>query len=59
VVRKRDIQVSLSIVCDCGTKSVITPPASIQESPKDLRKFDLHCCYCQGFIGNFVIDLEE
>ncbi|GIO42501.1 hypothetical protein J41TS4_22590 [Paenibacillus apis] len=46
-------QASINITCDCGAKMTVTPPKTIQEMPKELRYFDLNCCYCQGYIGTF------
>lgn len=37
----------------------VTPPGDIQTLKKELRYFELNCCYCQALIGNFNFELEK
>jgi hypothetical protein len=48
-------QVSINIACDCGAKMIVTPPKDIHTMRKDLRYFDLNCCYCESLIGTFSV----
>lgn len=51
-------QVSINVTCDCGAKMTVTPPSEIQRLPKELRTFELNCCYCQGLIGSFAVAIN-
>lgn len=46
-------QASINITCECGAKMTVTPPKDIQTMKKELRIFDLNCCYCQVQLGTF------
>lgn len=50
---RKMVQASINVTCNCGAKMTVTPPLSIQDMPKELRYFDLNCCYCQGYVGTF------
>jgi len=55
------MQVSLNVNCVCGAKMAITPPKEIQQSPEELRYFDINCGYCERLIGkfSFALNLRE
>ncbi|WP_179087470.1 hypothetical protein [Paenibacillus odorifer] len=48
------MQVSINVICECGAKMTVTPPAAIHKSQK---KFDMNCWYCEGLIGSFAVNI--